>query len=240
MNITSTKTDAYVNFCSKNKPIKNFKIDTSKGPLIASEIQDISLYSEDEIHNISKFFIDNFINGSTNPGWKKYLSPKNNDKYENRIKKFEVFLKNLFVKDDGNTTVLLAKNEQGDCKAGIIAFKFDDIKGIEDPKTLYLDSLAVDEPYRRNGIASILMKKVLASSKDVFTDALLTGYNKAIPLYSKLGFTMPDITNPQINAIMNVVKSDRSDIPRYTKLMSKILDVNEKRWWERAFKRISP
>lgn len=234
--INNTKSKTY--FGSKNRPIKSFNIDTPKGKITVSEMKTQGTYSEEEIHSISKFFIDNYIEGSTNPAWKSYTKPANKDRYNRRVLRFSDFLKNVLKKDDGNTTILIGKDNENKIRAGIVGFSFNEVEGLEDPKTYYFDSMCVDKQYRGNNIGTILMKKTFKTTEGIFTDALLTGYNRAVPLYSRLGFTRPDTNNPEIKAVMNKVVGDRSDIPKYTKFMHKVLNSKETRWWERAFLKI--
>lgn len=238
LNFNTKSNNQYINFGSKNKPISPFKINTTQGELVTKEMKTNEIYTDEELHSMSKFFVDNLIDGSTHPGWKKYLKPNNNYKYENRINEFVNFLKFLFKEDNPNTTVLIAKNNNNEIKAGIVAFRFYHIKKIEDPKTLYVYSVAVDKSYRNNGIASIMMKKVLSAAKGFFTDTILMAYNKAIPLYSKLGFSKPDVTDPKIKPILDIFTSESTSMPRYAKLMSKVIDKKEIRCWERMFNKL--
>lgn len=225
-------------FGSQNRPVKSFTINTPQGKINVSEMKTQENYSEEEIHSISKFFIDNYIEGSTNPGWKKYAKPANKDQYEKRVLSFADFLKKVLKNDDGNTTILVGKDNTNKVRAGIIGFSFTNIKGLEDSTTYYFNSMGVDKQYRGNNIGTILMKKTLNTTKGIYTDALLTGYNKALPLYSRLGFTRPDITNPQIKAVVEKAIGNSTIIPKYAKFMHKVLNPKETRWWERVFNKI--
>lgn len=238
LSINTKTNNQYINFGSKNRPVKSFKINTSQGELIVNEMKPNEVHMEEEFHNMGKFFVDNLIDGSTHPGWKKYLRPKNKNKYENRINEFSKFFNDLLKFDDPNTTILIAKNNKDEIKAGIVACRYYDIKKIEDSKTLHIYSLAVDKTYRGKGVATVLANKTLDAAKGFFTDAILMSYNKAIPLYSKLGFCRPDATNPQIKSIVDIFTAENASIPRYAKLMSKIIDKKDSRWWERMFQKL--
>lgn len=225
-------------FGSKNRPVKAFEISTKQGKLFVNEMNALDCSSEEEVYNISKFFIDNFIESSTHPGWKVYKEPSNKDLYERRINAYGNSLKDIFAKDDGNSTVLVAKDANNKVKAGVVAYSYNEVKELEDPKTFYFRSLAVDKQYRRNNIATILMNKTFETTKGLFTDALLSAYNKAVPLYLKLGFKKPNINNPVIKAVVDKACEHDTSVPKYSKFMSKILDENATRWWKRAFKKL--
>lgn len=225
-------------FGSRNKPIAPFEINTSKGKLSVSEINSIESCSKEELYDISKFFIDNFMESSTNPGWNVYKNPANKDLYGKKLKAYENALIDIFAKDDGNTTFLIAKDINNKVGAGVLAYSYKEIKGLEDPKTFFIRSVAVDKKYRRNNIATILMNKTLDTTKGIFTDALLNAYNKAVPLYLKLGFKKPNMRNPVVKIVADRVCEHCSSVPRYSKFMTKILDKNSTRWWKRFFKKI--
>ncbi len=233
--IVSTSQKFNNSFGSRNIPIMPFEIKTPKGKLFVQEMSLGDFKNNGDFQELSKFFIDNFIDGSTDPGWKWYLNPKHESGYKNRIKRFSIFCKELFKNDDGNTTFLVAKDKQNKIKAGAISCTCDELPPfVNNSNIFYLDSLAVDKKYRNNGVGKTLLEKTLTTSKG-YTDAVLTGYNKAVPLYKKLGFkNLQEIgfQNKDVKKIWDIVREDRDDIPRHTQLMTKVLDEKASRWWE--------
>lgn len=225
-------------FGSKNKPIEPFEIDTKQGKLFIREMNADNYFPKEDANNLVRLFIDNFIEGSGSPRWKKYNKPANKEKYETLIKKFTGYVKHLMVNDDGNTTILVAKDSKNNIKAGIISMSCKEISGLEDNKTFYLDALAVDRQYRNNNVATTLINQALETAKGIFSDVVLIGENKAVPLYAKLGFTRPDTTNSKINTVVEKIQKSSTDVPRYRKLMHKVINPEENRWWERAFSKI--
>lgn len=223
-----------ISFKSQNVPIEPFSIKAGQDELFVKELTSFDLVPEAERYNISKFFIDNFIDGSEDPEWKMLSVPENGNLYEKQIVKYKDFMCELFAGKDKNRTILLSRNPSGDVKAGIIAFSFvNEIKGLDDPKSFYIESIAVDKAYRNKGVATNLINKILETTTGIFSDALLTGYNKAVPLYKKLGFKTLNTKNQQIALILKEIIKTRDDIPDYTTFMTKILDPKAQRWWKR-------
>jgi len=239
MKISNQPINQKIAFGSDNHPIDPFEINTSQGKLFVKEFkfQEINR-SKKDVCAMSKMFVDNSIDGSIDPNWKRLAEPACKKKYDSQVVKCMNFIRELLKNDDGNSTVLLARDSQNSIKAGLIANSFDEFEGKIDSKTLYLDSLAVDSKYRHNNVGTILLNKPIESSKGAFTDAVLTAYNKAKPMYEKLGFQELDLTNPKIRAISEVMEEINPEIPKYVTVMSKPLTENTSRWWQRVFKQL--
>ena len=225
-------------FGSVNCPVKSFQIQTTADELVVKEMTAADCEAQVETYKLAKFFTDNFIDGSVDPSWMRYKDPENSDCYKIQIKNMMHFIHHVFAKDDGNSTILVARDSENNVRGGIIGCGFDEFKGLEDPKTYYIDSFAVDKAFRKNKVGTILMNKSLETTKGLFTDAILAGYNKAVPMYSKFGFKLMDISNPEARAVFERVRKERGDIPKYTQLMELTLDENATRWWKRAFKNL--
>ncbi|MBP7212594.1 GNAT family N-acetyltransferase [bacterium] len=240
MRISNFKTQT--TFGSKNVPIESYKINTRNGELTVSELKDINTLSDKEQQNLSEFFMDNFIEGSENPYIKNLSKKTQKCTYNGSVGCITEHLKNLFAKDDGNNTVLLAKDTNGKVQAGIVTHSFvDEIPTLNDPKTFYLDYIVVNKEYRKNGIASNLINKTLETAKG-FNDALLAGYNHAVPLYEKLGFEVQNFClkaetyGEQVRqSVISEFQNNIHDIPKYTQLMIKPLKNSGSRWWDRMF-----
>lgn len=213
--------------------IKPFEINTSRGNLFFKELKPKDSKSTNQVHNLAKFLINNFIDSSIDPDWNELQNLANKDYYKNVIEDYETFIKAILKNNYGKSTILVAKDTKKHIKASIITFEFNEFKGIEDPKTLYLHSMAVDKEYRKNNIGKILIDKAIEKDKETFTDVFLTAYNNALPFYKKLGFEQLDTTNPKIKIISDKIQETRTDFPQYVTFMSKTLDKNATRWWER-------
>ena len=229
-------------FGSLNSPIKNFRINTPMGRLYVQEIR-LKEKSIDFAYKISKFFNDNFIDGSTDPLWKKYLKPEKALQYHGKNQRYANYLKNLFKNDDGNTTILLARDGKNDIKAAILTLSYNETPTLKDSKLFNMEALAVDKAYRNQHIGQRLIEKVLESARKTvnkktgtpqFSDAIMTGYEKAVPLYKKLGFRELEQDTYKKRLFYKELTKERDDIPQYVKLLYMPLDNTAQRFYERV------
>ena len=234
----STTVNQKPTFTSINNPIRAFKIKTKLGNVVVREFKQENCNSQHDLTQLSKFFVDNFIQGSTSPGWKKFGRHENLVMYRNKVLSFNYFIESVFKKDDGNSNILVAKDKFNNIVGAIITTKLREVRGLSDSKTMYIDSLAVAQEYRRNNVAKILMEKVFLAGKDIYTDVILAGYNRAVPFYQKLGFKKVDLKNPIEKMYYDILREDRTDIPHYTKLLHMPLKPDAERWWQRMSGRI--
>lgn len=226
-------------FGSKNRFIRPFQIDSSQGPLHVCELKSLDSLSEQEQFNLTKFFIDNCLESCTDPSANRLRGPSGRNKLIAFIYNYlDTNLKQVFHKDDGNSTVLIAKDSKGKIQAGIIAHSFNNVEGIEDDKTFFVDVVAVDKKYRHNRIGKTLIDKVTQTARGLFTDIILVAYNPNVPFYSKLGFRVTDQNNPAIKAIISSLQTEYDDVPEYSQLMEKTLEPEAIRWWQRLLKRV--
>ncbi len=89
---------------------------------------------------------------------------------------------------DPTCTVLVAENAEGDVLGGLVAYE---LRKFEQRRSeLYLYDLAVDERYRRQGIATALITKLKQIGKDVGAYVIFvqadTVDKPAVALYTKL------------------------------------------------------
>lgn len=221
-----------VYFSSLNNPVKRFKIYTPKGKLHVEEVR-LKDKSVKFSYNISKFINDNFIDGSCDPLWKDYLKPENSLLYIGKNERYAKYLRDIFKTDDGNTTLLIAKDSQNNIKAAALSLSFNDVPSLKDSRLCSVDALAVDRDYRKFSVGKILMNKSLKSAQQAFTDAVLTGYNKAVPFYKKLGFEiLPEDTAKKRFFYSEICKT-REDIPEYTQIMYMPLQPDADRFYDR-------
>lgn len=229
-NYTSPKLNK--SFSSRLRPVRNFRVVTPKGELLIREVR----LKENSFHfssKISKFFNDNFIEGSTDPIFKEYAKPQMQQQYQENNAQFAKYLRDVFNKDDGHTTLLVALDKKNRIKAAIMGLTFNESKAFKDPRLYSIDSLAVDKKFRGLGIAKILLNRVLACVEKSHTDVVLTGFDKAIPFYKKMGFFLFNPDNKKKQVFYEEIVSKRDDIPRYTKVLTKPLDIEKERFYDR-------
>lgn len=232
LNYNSLSNTSKTTFGSKLFPVRNFRIITPKGDLLIREIR-LKEKSNHFSNKISKFFNDNFIDGATDPLWKKYAEPRMKQAYQEKNARYAKYLRDVFKMDDGHTTLLVALDKKNRIKAAAMGMTFNESKAFYDPRLYSLDALAVDKQFRGLGIAQILLNNVLGCVEKSHTDVVLTGYEKAIPFYKKNGFSIFNPDNKKKQAFYEEIKRERDDIPRYTKVMTKPLDLKKERFYER-------
>lgn len=87
---------------------------TNKGALFVKEFTDKDVANEGKLKEITKFFSDNFINNTNDPSLTQYKNPQNYNKYIALLDRIKNYYKQMFVEDDGNLTVLVARNSIGE------------------------------------------------------------------------------------------------------------------------------
>lgn len=209
-----------VGFTSLNHPIKPFKIKTNQDVISFSEIDYTKNASKDFLQDVSNFFLDNFANQSAHPYWKQCRKDAQTFKkevYDDYIKECMLpSYSNLIQNPD--TTMLLGKSSDGKICAGIVSTPLNLSAKVNNDRTLYIDSLAVDKEYRKNHIAQKLMNSVIDTSKGRYDDAFLVAYKESVPFYAKQGFV--DTTNQEL---IDEVAKERKDYPEFASCLSKKL-----------------
>lgn len=223
-----------ISFGSRNNPIKPFTIQTPLGKLSVAELKASDIRQQKPKDELAKLIIDNFMEGSTDPNWNGY-KVKDSPNYNKQVKAFGDYCADLFEKDTGDLTFLVAKNENTEMKAAYVLKPFDEIKGLEDVKTGHIDMFVVDKNYRGANVGATIFKKSLKTARATFTDILLEGYRRAVPFYEGLGFKKLNTKNPAIKAASDLIEKTRTDSPTHVKLMSKPIKRASERWWQRAF-----
>lgn len=225
------KINTSVSYTSRNCPIKPFSIKTPKGILYCSEIDYDKKFDKSYYKKIAKFFIDIFANTSSHPFWEKCRKPNLN------FLIYRIYLRDTvsgyrMALKDPDTTMLFARDKEGRIKAGIFAKSLDTEAHVKEPRTLYIDSLAVDKEYRKSNVGKKLLQKVLNSSKHSFEDVFLVAYKESAPFYKKIGFK--NTKNAQSESLDKLIK-ERLDYPDYAEFLEKSLNnTSGKKWYERA------
>lgn len=238
MLVSKVSNNNSINFSSKNNPIPNFQIKTDKGVLFVKEITSKDILNESKLKEITKFFANNFINNTNDPSLTQYKNPKNYNKYLKMLDRIKNYYKQMYVEDDGNLTVLEARNSLGDICASVVTNTFKDISGLFDSRTCYVDSIAVRKDYRKKHVATKLMDKAIDCSKGIYTDVFLASDNMSVPFQLKNGYRIMDYANEPERVIMDRINKFRGDYPNYITFMDKRLDDSSEPWFLRIYNKI--
>ena len=227
-----------IKFKSKNNPVQKFQIITDKGALFVKEVNDKDIANEEKIKEITKFFTDSFINNTNDPSLTKYKNPQNYKKYISLLERTSSYYKQMFVEDDGNLTLLEARNSLGELCASVLTNTFKDFSGIFDNRTCYVDSIAVRKDYRANHVASVLMDKAIECSEGIYTDVFLASDNLAVPFQLKNGYRIMDYNNEPEKAVIDKINKFRGDYQKYITYMDKRLDNTTEPWFLRIYNKL--
>lgn len=225
MRVENTNNNIF--FGSKNCPIKPFAIKTKQGDLFVEELQKKDRYKA------AKFQF--FCTVNSIPKFEQYRHISNVENLVN-ISDFMDKNREILHKKDGNSTILVAKDSDGEIKAFFSLGNFDRVYGEsnkpKDIKTGFIHDCLLDEKYRNEGVGQVLLEKLLKTVQGYFSDVLLWANNKAFSFYKRSGFEAVDFSNPKINKIPTYVFGYGEG---YATLMSKSLDSSNP-WWEKAAK----
>ena len=227
-----------IKFKSKNNPVQKIQIITDKGALLVKEVNDKYIANEEKIKEITKFFTDSFINNTNDPSLTKYKNPQNYKKYISLLERTSSYYKQMFVEDDGNLTLLEARNSLVELCAAFLTNTFKDFSGIFDNRTCYVDSIAVRKDYRAKHVASILMDKAIECSEGIYTDVFLASDNLAVPFQLKNGYRIMDYNNEPEKAVIDKINKFRGDYQKYITYMDKRLDNTTEPWFLRIYNKL--
>lgn len=223
-------------FGSKNSPIKPFDINTREGALHVEEIQ------RKDIKKLAKFANDmeeserfNYLTNRWGQDYQDYLKLDKDEWFEDTKNHYL----NILDKADGNTTILVAKDQKSHIKAFFAMHSFDENKssGLFDPKIGYLDRGYFHYKYTKDGAEQIMLYKMSQTAKGHFSDilAIRDGYMHQ-NIYKGVGFEQLDESNPIIKKISNYLQKHIS-IEGSSSLLSKSIDPKNP-WWKRIAKQL--
>ena len=154
------------------------------------------------------------------------------------IKTFANNIQSILKNDDGNMTLLLAKDKYNKIQGACLSYGYNLTDNCQ-KYTLYIDSICVNKPFRGFKLGNIMLNKTLkASEKSKFTDVFLTGEKKAAGFYTKNGFAELNPTDKNQKKVINLIAEDRSDYPQYIQLFSKPLKTEQPRWYDKTAQEI--
>ena len=223
-----------ISFKSFNHPVRPFKINTGSDTIYFKELDYKRPAKKRLLKEVATFFLDNFANQSSHPFWetcrrgtKTFIKSTYKDYISESINTYKELLKNP------DTTVMLGRNRSKKLTAAILAEPLNLTPLVKDNNTLYIDSIAVDKVYRGNHIGNQLMKNVINSTKNRYTDVFLVSYKESETFYKKQGFTP---LNPEHKGQKKIIKSlakERLDYPEYASFLTKTIDESKPRWFQK-------
>ena len=220
-------------FTSRNNPINDFKIVTNKGTLLVKEFTHKDASDREKVFSLAKFFLDGFISNTEDPAFLRFAKPENKQMYLKFLDRMTEYYKAMFKNDDGNLTVLVAKDDK-DKLAGAIVSNTLNEEGVSEKATCYLDSIAVAPHLRNNKVGAILENTILEWAKNIYTDVFLASDNLAIGFQLKNGFRVLNYSNPSERRIIDKINSVREDYPDYVTYMDKKIAESSVPWYERV------
>ncbi len=221
-------------FTSRLNPIPKSIVNTTSGKLTLREAMPSELQNPKFLEKLAKFFCDNFSSNTDDPSWLAYSTvPKKIQK--NIVDTFVRSLKDIFKNDDGNMTLLLAKDKRSKIQGACLSYGYDFVDGSKD-YTLYIDSIAVNKNFRGLKLGKQMLQKTIDANKDnsKFTDVFLVGEKRAHGFYKKFGFSDLKIQDPDQRKVINFLAIDRRDYPEYADFLTYPLKKEQPRWYAKA------
>lgn len=221
----------FLNFNSKNYPIKSFVVQTKKGPIFVEELSEIDKYK-------AAAFSLGYELETFPPAIKNLKSIR--DKKE-KIRYFESIHRRILNKEDGNSTILIGKDSKKRIVALVSMHNFDEFARLEeefmDTRTGYIEECILNAKYRGEGLGTVMLNEILKTADNHFTDIFLEANNRAVTFYTRAGFKPFNISNSIIRKVSDYILNNRGDRDLIT-LMSKSLDYLNP-WWERIIRCIN-
>ncbi len=237
MNIQSTNFNS-PQFTSKLNPIPPSIIKTESGKLTLKEAKPSEIENPKFLAKLSEFFSKNFASNTDDPSWLEFSRMKSKDK-KNFINAFIGYLQDIFKQDDGNMTLLVAKDKRNKIQGACLSYGYDIV---DDAKnyTLYVDSIAVNKNFRRVNLGKKMLQKTMDANKknSNFTDVFLVGEKRAYGFYKKLGFSKLNTSDYEQNKVASFIAIDRADYPKYTDFLTLPLKPEQPRWYSKVAKLI--
>lgn len=156
------------------------------------------------------------------------------------IENFVSYLRHIIKNDDGNMTLLLAKDKRSKIQGACLSYGYDLVDGSKD-YILYVDSIAVNKTFRGAKLGKKMMQKTIEANKDnsSFTDVFLVGEKGALGFYKKLGFVNLIKKDPAQCKVSNFIALDREDYPKYVDFLTLPLKPEQPRWYSKVAQKIS-
>lgn len=237
MNIQSTNFNT-PQFTSRLNPISPSIIKTASGKLTLKEAKPSEIENPKFLAKLSEFFSKNFASNTDDPSWLEFNRMKSKDK-KDFINVFIRYLQNIFKQDDGNMTLLVAKDKRNKIQGACLSYGYDIVDETKN-YTLYVDSIAVNKNFRGVNLGKKMLQKTMDANKENsnFTDVFLVGEKRAYGFYKKFGFSKLDTGDTEQNKVAKFIAIDRADYPEYTDFLTYPLKQEQPRWYSKVAKLI--
>lgn len=225
MRISHLDSGIRTSFGSKNIPVEPFEINTKQGKLYIHEL------TSDDIVKSGRFSFKCGLESFQD--WRESYAKRSPKRKRKWIKNMIRNHRNILKREDGNSTILVGKDQKGRIKVLFSLLSFDETEdiGVKDLKTGYVEECMIDSRYRNQGLGKILLSKLLETAHEHFTDIFLAADNKAVNFYSREGFENLDLSIPALKKLSETFLKSREDRDTIT-LMSRALDSSNP-WWKR-------
>lgn len=227
----STQPNNFITFKSRANPIRPFILKTPKGHLYFEEPSLEVINSRGYVAKLTRFFCKNFASLTSDPFWIPFGEAKLSKEYQKHFRNNVRYFKNILSRKDDDITLLVATDPQKKIQAAILSFGLEDLPYCK-KSVYYIEDIAVNPDYRKNGIGKILIDKTINSVKKSFTDVFLTGEVLAENFYNKLGFTHLDSNNPAQKCVIDNLAIVREDYPDFVSFLTKPIQKDKPRWYE--------
>lgn len=216
------------NFQSKNNPIKPFVINTKVGRLFVSETPIEEFKDRKFLRKILRFFIENFASSTKDPYWLRFKDTSNRGRM---IDFYEDYMRPTINKDDGNMSLLVARDKTGKLCGACWSHSYRQIPEAQET-TCYIEALAVDKKYRGCRLGERLLNVTLNANKKTFTDVFLRGEMYAVGFYKRMGFDVMSESIPAQQPVMKILAEMGEGYPDYIKFFTKALQPSKPRWFD--------
>lgn len=222
-----------IKFTSLMNPIKTFRFETPKGALLIKEETKKCLSKEADFLEYGRFFVKNFNDENLDDNLMK--SNFSREIYNESINMYTKSCADVFKRDRSLTTMLSARDKNGNLVAAILTHPFDENPLISDNKTFYIDSIAINKDYRKCGLGKMLIDKVVEADGSFFTDIYLEALESAKKFYKKIGFNIIKPINRKNMKLLKAISMYREDYPDFMSPMTKVLNPTSSRWIDRVY-----
>lgn len=229
MNITSNTQNP--NFTSRYNPIKPSRLKTKWGKLIIEEVNPRETRQKGFLSNIVKFIIKN--EESNLPEWQKFKdrsNPQNAAYRHNILGQFVNYYKSIFDWDDGNTTLLVARDTNKKIHGLCLSRGFFELSDVTD-NACFVDLLYVNKHLRGCKLGKKLLKTTINANKNGFDDIFLLSSHHAKGFYKKMGFeTLTPNTETKAKAL-DFIRGYRDDFDHIVPY-NMATKTDKPRWYE--------
>lgn len=240
-NMQITSNTPKVEFTSRLNPVPPSVMHTVKGKITIYEATKDEIKRNGFAQKLMRFFCKNEASISNHPVLQIFNEPGKTDLCNQIVKVLSDKLKNLLKYDDGNLTLLLAKDKKNKLCGACLSYGYDEIPSVE-ATTCYIDCIAVDSGFRGLKLGKTMMDKTIQSAQNIFSDMFLKAEVNALGFYKSLGFEELSEMSPNQKKVIDYIVTETlgtGDYQKFLKLCTKPLQKDKSRWYDLASKNIN-